>query len=308
VLRYDGTTWKPETITAVGNQQIAQLLALDVVSPTQGWAVARLSSDSPQGALGFLRYDGQQWTVESASFSLPRGLDLNTLNIARISAASGGDAWAMGWASGFSTPNTQTNPPQVGLIFHRANGVWRLEHQVGLPSGATSMQFNDILMTGPNSGWIVGQTTESKTQIGGGVTTVLQPLLLRYDGSGWASVPAPADVIMNDDTLQQIVETGPDNIWVVVNTNGSTIGSNGVAVSATFLHYNGKIWSEVTPTLTVSGVTSVSVSSIGLAPDGQLWAVGATETVQNQQGSVGPFFCLYANGAWGVVTPVASSK
>jgi hypothetical protein len=307
LLHYDGVAWRPATLTVAGDA-VANLMAFEMISPTQGWAVAYLNNGSSTQV--FLRYDGSQWSVDKSSVALPADLDPATLKITHIAAAPGGDSWAIGWAfvrQPTATNNDQGNPgPQVGLIFHRVNGGWRLATQVSLPSGVTSMLLNDLLMTSPTSGWIVGQISKNATMIGGGKTTITQPLLLRYDGVSWTAVPAPPDVTTNDDTLQQIVASGPDNIWVNAQTNGATIGPNGASVSATFLHYDGKAWSEVTPTFTVNAATSASVASIGLTSSGQLWAVGSIVAIQNQQASVSPLFCLYANGAWSVVTPVAS--
>jgi hypothetical protein len=311
LLHYDGVAWRPATITVAGAEQVAELLAFDMASPAQGWAAAYVN-DAMTGAatLTFLSYNGRQWSVDKSSMALPADIDTSSLQITHIAAAPGGDPWAVGSASvkqPTAPNNDQGNPgAQVGLIFHQVNGVWRLATQVSLPEGAISMLPNDILMTSPTSGWIVGQMGKNATMIGGGKTTITQPLLLRYNGAGWTSVPTPPDVTTNDDMLQQIVASGPDNLWVNVQTTGATIGPNGVSVSAVLLHYDGKSWSEITPTLAVNSVNTATVSSIGLTSDGQLWAVGETMAVHNQQALVAPLFCLYAKGAWSVVTPTIS--
>lgn len=306
LLHYDGTAWRPSAFTTAGSQRILQVLALDMVSPNEGWAAALLGSNSPQATLGFLRYDGQRWTVEPDIISLP-GLDMNMMTISGISVAPGGDVWAAGWAGEMVTQGTET---PVGLIFRRVDGVWRLTNKLNQPDAAVQIVPRDILMLGPDNGWIVGDTdqTTTATEIGGATTsmTTTHALLLHYDGARWTQVPAPLASPTGSDHLQGITATGPESLWVTVQTNAGTISPNGVAISGEFLHYDGKVWSEVTPSLTPKGVTSVWLTNASPALDGTLWAVGGTEMVQNQQGSVGPFFCLFANGAWSVVTPIVS--
>jgi hypothetical protein len=129
-----------------------------------------------------------------------------------------------------------------------------------------------------------------------------------YDGVRWTQVPAPLATPTSSDRLQHIAAAGPDSLWVMVQTNASVISSSGVAFSGSFLHYDGTAWSEVTPSLTLAGVTSAWISAASPVPDGPLWVVGGTEKEQNQHSAVGSFFCLYANGAWSVVTPVVSGS
>ncbi len=305
VLRYDGTAWRSTTITVTGNEQIVQLLALDMVSPTEGWAAARLNTTSPQGALGFLRYDGTQWVVEQGDFSLP-GLDKNTLMITGISAAPGGDVWAVGSAYPYAAPNTsQSSSSQVGLIFQRVNGVWRLASQLNQIGASTALIPSGILMTGPATGWIVGSSQQTQ-QSPDGAIGISHALLLHYDlqqtGTRWVPVAAPIANPSNGDQLNEIVATGPDDVWVNGNTSGETITA-GLAINSLLLHYDGARWTAVTPAFpSLTGVDNASIDNIALTPDGTLWAVGALEIGQDNQGVVRPLMCSYSDGAWSVAT------
>ncbi|MDE3228586.1 MAG: hypothetical protein KGO05_01795, partial [Chloroflexota bacterium] len=215
VLRYDGTAWRPETISLVGKAQIMQVMALDMVSPTEGWAAARLTVGSPQGAFGFLRYDGKQWTVEPGTFALP-GLDKNSVMISSISATPGGDVWAVGVAIP-NAPTGITNYAHVGLIFQRVNGAWRLASQLNQGAATISLIPNSILMTGPTNGWIVGSAVQVQ-QSSNGATENSHALLLHYDfhrtGARWVPVAAPIANPTEGDQLTTIVATGPGDIWV----------------------------------------------------------------------------------------------
>lgn len=301
VLRYDGTAWRPVTITPVGKAQIIQLLAIDMVSPTEGWAAARLTTSSPQGAFGFLRYDGKQWVVEQDAFALP-GLDKNTVMISGISAAPGGDVWAVGVATPYTTPGT-TNNSQVGLIFQRVNSEWRLASQLNRDAATTSFIPSDILMTGPTNGWIIGSSVQIQQSPNGAIANS-HALLLHYDfqqtGARWVPVAAPIANPTEGDQLNTIVATGPGDIWVNGITSGSTITA-GLVINTLLLHYDGAHWTEMTPSFTaLTGINTVSTFAIALAPDGTLWAAGGLEKGQDAQGALHPFMCSFSGGVWSV--------
>ena len=313
VLRYDGTTWRMESISLAGGAQINNLFASDIVSPTEGWAVAYFSPSSGGVAIGFLRFDGSQWTVEQTGIKLPSDFDPQSLNITHLAALPGGDVWAIGNANvnvtasaATATANVGNNPKSRGFLIHRAHGVWTVDEAVSLPANAVSSQLNDIAMTSATSGWVVGQVTVNMQSIAGGPQlAVQQPLLLRYDGARWTPVQTPKDVRDESDSLVSVTASGPENVWVVVGVTGYHINPNGQSVSAILLHFDGANWTEVDgifPGITYTD--NAQLSSIVLGPDGTLWFMGATLKVKNQQGFSSPLITSYHDGAWSVATIV----
>ena len=298
MLRYDGTTWRLETISVSGGAQIDTVLASDIVSPTEGWAVTYINPSSGGVAIGFLRFDGAQWTVEQMGVKLPSDLVPQSLNITHMAALPGGDVWAIGNATA-----QQNAPNERGFLIHRAHGVWTLDDIISLPANAVSSQFNDIVMTSPTSGWIVGQVTVNMQSVGGGpMAPVQRPLLLRYDGARWISVQTPQDIAASGETLASVTASGPNNVWVLVQTSGENINANGESVSALFLRYDGAAWTEVQgvfPGITYS--SNVQILAMALGPDGTLWSMGALlVSVQNHQGTFSPLIVSYRAGAWTV--------
>ncbi|HZC04926.1 MAG TPA: hypothetical protein VE338_04735 [Ktedonobacterales bacterium] len=304
LIHYDGTAWHPITISIAGGTIAPHVLAFDMVSSTEGWAAVQGVGQTP---LSFLRYDGQQWKRDASAISLT-GLTLNPLTITGISAASRDDVWAVGYA--FARPPQGTgNDAIVGLIFHRVGGVWQVATRLNAPTtNVANLVPRGILMLSPTSGWIVGDSDQvvTSTQVGGSTITanITHSLLLHYDGVRWAPVSVPLSTPSDSDQLSQIIATGPDSVWVMATSNAQTILPSGVAFSGDVLHYDGTAWSEVRPSVTPTGVSSVMLTALSSGGDGTLWAVGLTGLVHSE----GPFFCRYAGGAWQIATPVTSGS
>lgn len=122
--------------------------------------------------------------------------------------------------------------------------------------------------------------------------------LLRYDGVNWTAVSVPLATVTNNDTLLQIVATGPDGIWVSGRSSAATATSTGLQIASLLLRYDGRAWSQVTPNIAVSGINAASIVSISVASDGTLWAAGGASNIPEGHGSAAPLFWRYDNGAW----------
>ncbi len=297
LLRYDGAKWRFVTISLSGNAQVGPVLAvlaLNMVSPTEGWAAALLEQGpTGPGSLGFLRYDGHAWTLDKSL--VLSGADMTSSTISAISALPGGDVWAVSSV----TASDQGTDSMAGLVFQRLNGVWTVASELNQPNAARYFSPSDIYMASPTSGWIVGETHQNVAS-SSGPTDVTHPFLLRYDfhtsGSAWTPVDAP----LNDNTFSplQITGSGPDNLWINNQPAGGLTPSTGSAIQWPFLHYDGQSWSTTPQNLPVSGMsgmTTVKVLRIGVVPDGGLWAVGYG---QQTSGVDIPLIWLYRNGAW----------
>ena len=300
VLHYDGRSWRPLTIAPDG----AHVLALDMESPAEGWAAVQDPGNTPQTPLSFLHYDGQQWTRDAGVITLS-GLDLNQLVITGISSSGGGDVWAVGYDAVLEPAQFSGAAPSVGLIFHRVGGVWQLMSRLNAPTMAGANIFpRGILMLGPTSGWIVGDSsqTTTTTEVGGSSVTMAatHALLLHYNGAHWTPISVSLSTPSDSDQLSQIVATAPDSVWVMATSNAQTILPNGVAFSGDVLHYDGMAWSEVKPSVTPTGVTSVTLTALSSGGDGTLWAIGMTSLPHSEGG----FFCHYVGGAWQIVQPM----
>jgi len=308
LLHYDGAAWNLVNITLAGNAQVTQVMALDMLTPTLGWAAIGLDdagANAPK--VGFVRYDGQQWTLEPSNFTLT-GLDPNSVAITGLSATMSNDVWAVG-TDFVSVPQGTSTSEQVGFVLHRVNGVWLLATTLNQPHAATSLRPQGILMTGPTNGWIIGSSVTLK-QTSDGTDETSHALLLHYDfhqtGTRWVPVDAPIANPSGGDELRQIVANEQNNIWVSGGSAGAQITPGKLAVTSLLLHYDGAKWTQVIPSFeAIAGVSSVGIFNIALAPDGTLWAVGALERVQSSQGLLTPFISFYSNGVWSVAPPIS---
>lgn len=312
-LHFDGTSWRPMSLTLAGSERITRVMALDMVSPSEGWAAAYINGGAAgSGAIGFLRYDGQQWgrqwSVEPSDFAAP-GVAMSTLTVNVISSGAVGDAWAIGSAFR-QVSDGQGTSQQVGFIFHRVDGVWRIAQRLNQPDAAVDLVPEDIVMLSPTLGWIVGETLQFEKEVDGSFTEISHALMLQYDahtyGPQWRAVPAPIASPSANDQLRQIVARGTDDVWVNGASAAAMVTPSGVQVSTLLLRYDGARWSLVTPDVPISGVNYAGIAAISIAPDGALWAVGsATKVVSGPSGHQGiesPLAWRYAGGAWSAVT------
>ena len=276
LARYDGTTWRMTPITVPGNPHITSFLALDMVSPTQGWAAALVGSDPSSTQLAFLRYDGEQWVVDQNTIS-ESDLRKFSPEFGGISVTPQGDVWAVGMEE-----TTLSSPNSLALVvFHRENGVWRVASRIDPPSKSLQPIPHGILMTSATTGWIVGETDHLTVTPSSVSLASTDALLLRYDGTNWTPVHVPLTNTSAQDTLTQIAASGPDNIWVTGTTGASTLSPSGVWIHALLLQYDGAHWTQTPLGGSVgngstggSGVSSADVTTITVAPNGDLWAGG----------------------------------
>jgi len=299
LLHYDGVAWRPMSISLPGGVQVSYMQTLDMISPTDGWAAAFVKGGAAgAGAVGILRYDGQQWTLDTTNFALPSGVDASQLTITSFTETPGGDVWA--------TAAAPSGTGGIAIVFHRVNGVWTVANTPHSANTATTITPMDIYMSSPTSGWIAAEAYQNTTTSEGTGTTV-HPLLLRYDGASWTPVTVPLATATNDAPLLQIAAMGPDDIWVSGRASSATVTSSGLQISSLLLRYDGQTWSQVTPSVSIKGGNAASITNIALAPDGSLWAVGSLTALSGAQGGAAPLFLRYHNGAWSV-TPATSDK
>ncbi len=306
LARFDGTTWRMTPITVPGSPHITSFLALDMVAPTQGWAAALVGPDPSTSQLAFLRYDGQQWTVDQNAIS-ESDLRLISPEFGDISVTPQGDVWAVG------TEEVTQSPNNLALVvFHRENGVWRVASRIDPPSNSLQRIPHGILMTSATTGWIVGETDHLTVTPSSVSLASTDALLLRYDGTTWTPVHVPLTNTSTTDTLTQIEASGPDHIWIAGTTGASTLSPSGVWMHALLLQYDGAQWTQ-TPlggnigggSTGGSGLSTADVTTIAVAPNGDLWAGGFV--VNTQTTGTRSLFWRYSYGAWST-TPLNNGK
>ena len=314
---YNGQAWTqahlPAPADAAGNPVSLEMFHMR--SPTEGWAIASYTPGSsatsagPINRLAFYRYDGTAWRMEPAEKaatvggSVPTGNGAYAVQFTGMSATPGGDVWATGY---LQTQDANGNPSSTtGYIYHRVAGVWRLAQT--LPDD----QFAGITMTGPGSGWIIGQSVKV-VQTGGNIpykVTQTEPIALEWNGARWspAAIPQP-DQTQQGMQLNQIAAASPANVWAVGSANGTsyTAGSSFASDSTYLIHYDGSRWSRaslpqiaaINPTHDPTVINQVSFQTIALTPSGDLWMAGNLWVGPNTINQYFPLLYHSSAGQW----------
>jgi len=165
-----------------------------------------------------------------------------------VAAASARDVWAVG--------------------YHDAKGVYRslVEHWDGdrwsvarLPRlGGPGNGLNAVGATASGIVWAVGGSARARGPS--------QPLVLRFGGRSWSSVPAPAS--LHGATLNGVAVWGREGSWVVGATR------SGGADRAFSLQAEGRNW-RIVP-IDPAAPLSADLNAMWAAAPGDVWAVGSS--------------------------------
>jgi hypothetical protein len=231
LLHWNGRAWSRVTSPA---PVYGQLNAVTAVSPDNVWAVGATSNAA--GTVFrtlILHWNGKTWS-RLAGAPQVRGL-LNGVSV------SGSVVWAVGARSLAGGP----------LILRLAGGRWSV-----LPAPASGGILTSVAATGASLAWAVGD----------GGTDVNTADLLRWNGSGWRSVPFP--LRGTDNGLWGMAAAPGGVIWSVgYHFSGGSSASQGTARS---MRWNGTSWQKVP----VSAPDDSELFGVAHVPDGTTWAVG----------------------------------
>jgi hypothetical protein len=164
ILHYNGIRWTP-----VQAPSVHAIYSLDMLSATNGWAVA-----PGQGTI--LHYDGQQWSI----FQQVSQIDA-------LSMDSASDGWAVGYSPTLS----------AGTLFWHYNGQ-RWVQSWTLTSGKAHISANALAlsMDSATDGWAMGY--EGPVNSSGNTAT---PLYLHYAHGQWTKAQGPQGVFVDTITM-----------------------------------------------------------------------------------------------------------
>ncbi len=309
LYHYDGTSWKPAPITITSGERLVQLEGFQMTAPTEGWAAAYLTGGAAgAGALAFLHYDGQRWTVEQNVYA-PSGIDLRSIVITGFSTLPG-----VVWAVGYDNNSQQGYNPPIALTFHRLNGIWSGFQQLNAQAMGTA--GNGALVTGvlspsPNSVFAIGATSQATTQRDGSTMVDTAGRIWSYSakntpmGGWWSPVNVSLAAPYRVQEFTQAQATSDHDIWVAGLGAGATLYPSGFQSNALLLHYDGSSWIQVKPTVDIDKVGTGYITTIGLAPNGDLWAAGYFHSLTDGANvATQPLIWRYSNSKWSAATVV----
>lgn len=321
VLRWNGTAWVSITTALPSGTTSSFLNGVDCVTASACRAVGEFASADFKGRRLALTWNGSTWAVTST----PMPTASTYTGLYGVSCVTATDCWAAGiaevddiflplivrlgdvpapspavvptpvpadstdtylrdvwcvtatscWAVGAATiDGTGTR-----MVMRSAGNTWGIVNTPTLP-GTLWSTFMGVTCTSATDCWAVGYA-----QIG----SVNRPLIVRWNGTAWSLVTAPA---IDDATLESVACTSTTNCWSV-----GTIRSDGVPDTRLVLRWNGTTWTPVTTALP-SGTTSSDLHDVTCTGASACWAVGGFV------GAAGPRrLILRWNGtSWTVVT------
>ena len=174
-VHYDGLAW---TEQAGPSGVDGELLGVDMLTPTEGWAVG-VNSDQPL----LLHRSGGQWSPAlSPVVGRPASLD----SVVVLSAT---DAWAVG---------QQTRDGRVAaLVMHWNGSAWA---NVSVPDpGPVSESLNDIAAASPTDIWAAGALC----------SPICKSLVLHLSGGTWRT-----EATAPEATLTSVIAFSPSDVWV----------------------------------------------------------------------------------------------
>lgn len=183
IFHFDGASWTQQTLNAnIGAH--GQILALQMASDSQGWALMKPSLDYGDPNYTILTYAGNNtWTTHST---------LNAGNLGEISGlamVSANDGWVIG-QRGIDGPSSVTaGKPVPQILYHYSGGKWR-SVPLHFTSGGAFVTLQKVVMRSAHDGWIIAQEQNMQP----GVTAAgieKHTLLLHYDGSTWTEAQTP---------------------------------------------------------------------------------------------------------------------
>jgi hypothetical protein len=254
----DGTTWQPVQSPDFGGG--SHLSAVAAWGRDDAFAVgARTPYPSlSSGPLGLppvaawdtlaARWDGARWAAVPGP---GRGL------LDDVCAVGPGAYWAVG------TTALAERSGDVALVAHYANGHWQVGFEV---AGA----LFGVAATGPDDVWAVGQNQDPGH--------LADPLILHYDGHGWA--PSAVPVVAGQASLTAVACAGRDHVWAV----GFELRDEG-GVGPLILHFDGSAWAAVEPPATAARTSLQAVTAL---PSGEAWVAGFASPAPGDTGYTVP--------------------
>ena len=233
-------SWSIVKSPSVGPNSVFNAVAS--VSPNDVWAVGYSTGYKPL----IEHWNGTAWQVVSVS-----GLsNISVLN--GLSVISANDIWAVGSGGG--------NYNGRGIAMHWNGTQWSVVHT---PNPAAGSDLFGVAAVSTNDVWATGLVDQ--TSNGAFYDTLVE----HWNGTSWKIVPSPSSPD-EADNLQSVSVVSANNIWAVGTINAGFPGS-----VSEIEHWNGSIWSMVTPPNSGQNSALTSVAAISAK---NIWAVGTANS------------------------------
>ncbi len=216
---YDGTKWTQVATAPMNPWSNQSFLDVEMLSPTDVWAVGWGRKDDEAGALPFAEHwDGQRWAVTS----LTPGASYDDHYLRSIAAVSPKRVWALG-------DFTQNDGKDELTLARLWNGKRWEERQVPDPGVPPGTYLRGAVAAAGRDVWAVGQTHDAARYLA---------FTSHFDGARWTQVTTPSPP--NGDTrLNAVDANGSDDVWAV------GLSTHGGVDEPLVEHWDGSVWTIV---------------------------------------------------------------
>jgi len=251
IEHWNGAVWKVVPSPNLGGPNNENILAgVVATSASNAWAVGKYS-DGPAFQTLLEHWNGTTWKIVPSPN--PGGQDVNNA-LTAVTAASGSDAWAVGY---YFKPGAAYRT----MTLHWNGTIWKLVLTPNAGPPGDDNFLNGAATSPTSPAWAVGEVSDG---------TASRTLIEHRTGTGWTVVtsPDPATGPADLDTLAGATATSASNAWAV----GSY--SHGGASKTLIAAWNGAAW-KLVPSPNPGGRTGESVL-LGVSASGacNAWAVG----------------------------------
>ena len=247
-LRWDGSTWGETELPETGHLGSSpEAVGVDADPSGDVWVVGNVTTTYPTYNLPLvLRWRGGSWdSVETVTlrpqtvypFAARGGL------AREVDALAPDDIWAVGQAAGFGDGGATSVP----LAMHWDGSTWT---DVDVPRVANRHhELRGLVAISSDDVWAVGDHRN--------VAGPFRGVTYHWDGSSWSHVDSPIEA-MPDSGLDDVVATGPNDVWAIGSASG---------VGVVVMHWDGSQWNLVQG----PGNSGGSLAAVG---PNDLWASG----------------------------------
>jgi hypothetical protein len=243
VEHWDGSRWAQVAVPRALAGAAGSAVAIGASSAGNAWLV---------GPGLVLRWDGSRWRAQP----IPAWVTLGSAGVYKVAAEvfGPGSAWV------FSLDRNSSPTPYYAARY--TGGSWS---KVGLPGSP-----DEVSALSPDDIWVLGATRATAA------TSNPATILMHWDGTSWSTVAAPtvsvsSAVTVNDEDL---VAAGPDDVWLVRETQVSNSDGQTVITGTYLLHWDGTSWARVAAVLPAqTGVDAMAQDGAG-----GLWLAGSSVT------------------------------
>jgi len=255
LLRWNGTAWLVAPSPLPPGATASSLDGVACATASDCWAVGSYDPDGLDTARLMLRWNGTAWSLVTTP--LPAGATGSSLTDVTCSSAT--NCWAVGQVTVADT---------VRRLVLRWNGTAWAVTTTSLPTGTVESRLAGVTCASSSSCWAVGAFSVTARQNWWDPPVAEQRMVLRWNGTAWTSVAAPAPSGTTTSELNDVACSGVSACWAV--GDATTTGP----AQRLAMRWNGTAWSLVSVP-NPSGATASRLAGVTCTSASNCWAVGA---------------------------------